>query len=265
MGANFWKPFRTGGTSDVLLRIAFILSLSILAGIGFLSYHSLREFIDTAEQVGNSHALIERLDDLTVEVGDVESASRGFVLAGEDFYLEPYYSALKKVDQSLNSIRKLSPATPVQQALVHNIEVLCATKLDHSQQMVQLRKAAGFNAASQLFLTGEGYAMMDNLRDGINELKSIASRALKERTAAAGLRARNAIRALFLGTLLSFSLLSLVYYELHREIIRRRISEAPHRGAHCPSCRTQYGIGEAERRSRPRKSSQERISGADEP
>lgn len=223
--ADFEKALHMKMSSDALVRVGFVLALLILAGIGLLSYHSMAEFIDTAQLIENSHVLIERLDDLTTEVSDVESAARGFVMAGESFYLEPYYGALRQVSQTLSDLRRLASGTAAQQRLEQGVEALCAEKLDWSRQMVELRKQNGFEAASQLFLTGRGHELMDRLRTGIDEMESAAKGALRDRSAAAQLRAKNAIRALLIGTLLSFSMLSLVYYQLHREIIRRRSSE----------------------------------------
>jgi signal transduction histidine kinase/CHASE3 domain sensor protein len=211
--------------SDTLIRFGFVLSLLILTGIGILSYHSLAEFIDTAQLVEYSHDVIEKLDELATEMSDVESAARGFAMAGEDFYLKPYDTALRKTNQTLGELRNLVPRNASQQRLAQKIEVLCSEKLAFSHQMVELRKQNGFSAASQLFLTGQGHQMMDRLRAAIDEMENAAKTALKERSAAAQLRGKNAIRALLIGTVLSFSMLSLVYYQLHREIIRRRSSE----------------------------------------
>ena len=211
--------------SDTLVRFGFVLSLLVLTGIGILSYHSLAEFIATAQMVEYSHEVIEKLDELTTEVSDVESAARGFVMAGEDFYLEPYDTALRQTNQTLGELRHLVSGSIFQQKLAQKIEVLCFEKLAFSRRMVELRKQNGFSAASQLFLTGQGHQMMDRLRAGIDEMENAAKTALKERSAAAQLLAKNAIRALLIGTVLSFSMLSLVYYQLHREIIRRRSSE----------------------------------------
>jgi CHASE3 domain sensor protein len=50
--------------SDTLVRFGFVLSLLILTGIGILSYHSLAEFIDTAQLVEYSHDVIEKIEAL---------------------------------------------------------------------------------------------------------------------------------------------------------------------------------------------------------
>jgi len=146
-------------------------------------------------------------------------------MAGEDLYLEPYDTALRKAKQTLSDLQNLTSGSISQQKLVQNIEILSSEKLAFSRRMVELRKQSGFRAASQLFLTGAGHQLMDRLRDAIAEMENIAKNALKERSAAAQSRGRNAIRALLIGTLLSFSMLLLVYYQLHLEIVRRRCSE----------------------------------------
>ncbi len=210
--------------ADTLIKIGFILALIVLTTIGVLSYHSLSEFADTAQLVQHSHEVIETLETLDTRVADVEASARGFVLAGEGSYLDQYDTALSQVTQSLTDLRTLTVDT-ARQHQVERIDRLCSDKLAFSRQVIDIRKQKGFGPASELLLSGRALQLTENLRNAINEMGSGAKKTLTQRSAAAQVRGRTAIRVLIVGALFGFSMLYFVYYQLNREIKRRKRAE----------------------------------------
>jgi len=71
----------------------FALALAILIFIGGASYRSTAKLMDTADWVTHTHLVLERLSGLIQALTDAETAQRGFLLTGEDSYLEPYTAA----------------------------------------------------------------------------------------------------------------------------------------------------------------------------
>ncbi len=211
-------------SADRLIRIGFVLALIILTTIGVLSYHSLAEFTDTAQLVQHSHEVIETLGALATRVAEVEAAARGFVLAGDGAYLDEHDTALRQVTLSLTELRTLT-AGSARRHQVDLIDRLCSDKLAFSQLIIETRKHKGFGPASELLLSGKALQLTDNLRNAINEMGSGAKNTLKQRSAAAQARGKTAIRVLIVGALFGFSMLYFVYYQLNREIKRRKRAE----------------------------------------
>lgn len=211
---------------DTFIRAGFGLALVILAGIGVISYRSLTHFIETSHAVEHSHEVIERLDDLATELADVESAARGFAAAGEDFYLDPYYAATSKVDQTVRDLRRLTADDPRQQRFLASIEPIVQEKLRHHQNEIELRKAKGLEGVLPVLFTGRGHQLMDAIRAVIDEMENEERDLLKRGSAEARADAKSSIDALLIGTVLSFSMLFFVYFQLTRQITRRSRSEA---------------------------------------
>jgi PAS domain S-box-containing protein len=210
---------------DNLTKAGFGLALAILAGIGAISYRSVTGFVETTHAIERSHAVIEGLEDLTTEVTDVESGARGFVMAGQDLYLDPYHAALRDLVQTRADLRRLTAGDPESQTLLAVIEPRVAENLAWHQQMIELRRLKGSEAVIPLASTGRGHQLMDRVREAINQMEDREKGLLKQRTVQERSRAVWSIQTSVVGTLLGFSMLLLVYLHLNREVAGRRRSE----------------------------------------
>ncbi len=205
-------------------RGGFALALAILVLIGVLSYQSNRSLVENEDAIFRGQEVIHGLDELLVEVLEAESAARGFVIAGEKFFLDPYY-VTTQVDATIARLRTLLSDDPKQRQQLESINRLVAEKLAFHRRMIELRRNSGEQAGLQLFLTGKGYALMNEVRDRVHALMDEQDRVLRDRTAAARRVSDRSILTLVVGFGLSFGILLLVYLNLDREIARRRQSE----------------------------------------
>lgn len=210
---------------DNVTKWSFGLALVILSAIGVFSYRSETGFIESSRRVSSNYEVIETLEDLTTEVVDVESAARGYVVAGEDFYLDPYYSALKDVDQTIGRLKKLTADNARQRARVAAIEGPISEKLAYEARMIGIRRAQGIDAVSADFRLGAGHQLMDRIRDAINTMEAEEKSILLHDSNDARQRGGKSSAALLCGMLTAFAILFAVYYQLTRQIARRRQSE----------------------------------------
>ncbi len=211
---------------DLLTKVGFGLALLILAGICVLSYRSTEGLIQHANQVTHTHQVIDALDELQVQLLECESGARAYVLSGEKSVLKPYYDARKHVDRTLDSLEKLTVDNPAQEQAILALRALTAEKMDWHDETIQVRRTEGHEAASRLFLTGRGVSLMSRLRDLIDQMKATEARLLAQRSSAARADATSSILAILGGSLLSVAILLTVYRNLHRQIARRKVSEA---------------------------------------
>src|SRR5829696_1961987 len=75
-----------GGT----LVLAFLLSLVVLIGIGIISYKSVRTLIANNELVEHTQEVLDQLQEIRIQIIQVETDARGFLLTGDRIYLEAY-------------------------------------------------------------------------------------------------------------------------------------------------------------------------------
>jgi PAS domain S-box-containing protein len=206
-------------------HIAFLLALAILGVIGASSYFSLQGLVEAQGQVQHSHEVIDDLKDLTAEVTEVESSARGFVLAGKDTYLDPYFAAVERVSKALHRLRHATEGAPEEVARMTAIESRVAEKLGYHQRMIELRRNLRADAPLEIFLTGRGQELMSEIRATTEKMVAEQMASLTSWSLDAQHHSRWSRYAIVVGFALSFSILAAVYYKLLRENRSRRRSE----------------------------------------
>jgi len=205
-------------------RGGFALALAILFLIGVLSYLSNRSLVQTEDAVSRGQEVKSGLGELLVGVLEAESAARGYVIAGEQYFLDPYYATFQ-VNANIARLRTLLKDDPVQRQQLESLSAVIAEKLAFHRRMIELRRNSGEQAGLQLFLTGKGYALMGEVRERVDAMGDQEDRILRDRNAAAQRLSDWSILTLVVGAVLSFGILLFVYLHLDREIRRRRQSE----------------------------------------
>ena len=198
----------------------FTLALAALLVIGWVSYRSTSELIDTAGLVTHTHQVIENLDQVISLMKDAETGQRGFLITGEDRYLEPYTSALGQIDKPLKEARELTQDNPNEQLRLNALEPLVAEKLAELKQTIDLRKDPqnGFEAAKQVVLTDKGKNTMDEIRKVVGNMEDEENGLLKRRSDESKLSVDQTHATIIYGTLGTALLLALVGFSITRNI-----------------------------------------------
>ena len=205
-------------------RGGFVLALAILLLIGVLSFRTNRSLVENQDAILRGQAVLTDLNEVMVEILEAESAARGFVIAGEQYFQDPYYLTTQ-VDATIAGLRTLLSDSPSQLQELDSLKNLIAEKLAFHRRMIELRRNSGEQAAVALFLTGKGHVLRDEIRDRVDAMGDQEERILRDRTAAARIGSDRSVLTLVSGSVLSFGILLLVYLNLDREIARRRQSE----------------------------------------
>ena len=205
-------------------RGGFVVALAILLLIGVLSYRSNRSLVENQDAILRGQAVLTGLDELMVEVLEAESAARGFMIAGEKFFLDPY-SLTTQVNATVARLRTLLSDNLQQRQQLESVNALIAEKLAFHSRMIELRRKSGEQAGLELFLTGRGQVLRDQIRERVDAMVDEEDRILRDRTAVARRESDRSILTLVGGAVVSFGILLLVYLNLDREIARRRQSE----------------------------------------
>ncbi|MCB1470070.1 MAG: CHASE3 domain-containing protein, partial [Rhizobiaceae bacterium] len=114
--------------------------------------------------------------DLKSLVQDAESSQRGFLLTGNDSYLEPFELARQEIPAKLDSLRLYVTQEP---ALAEGMAVLSArinAKLEESSNTVALGRAGRTQEALAIVDGGAGQKLMDEARDLFDTLIDGADR-----------------------------------------------------------------------------------------
>jgi signal transduction histidine kinase/CHASE3 domain sensor protein len=202
----------------------FIFALVVPLLIGILSFQINKSLVENQDTIMRGQEALTGLDELLVEVLEAESAARGFVIAGEKYFQDPYYLTTQ-VNATVARLRTLLSDNPKQRQQLDSLSALIAEKLAFHRGMIELRRSSGEQAALQLFLTGRGQVLRDEIQDRVDAMGDEETRVLSDRTTAARRASDRSVLTLVVGSVLSFGILLLVYLNLDREVARRRQSE----------------------------------------
>src|ERR1700722_2402028 len=161
----------------------YALALAALMIIGVVAYRSTSGLIDTASMVTHTHQVLENLEQLISLLKDAETGQRGFLITGEDRYLEPYNAATGQIAQTTKEIRDLTADNPNQQQRLDTLDPLITDKLAELQETIDLRKdpTKGFEAAKDVVVTDKGKNLMDNIRKVVGDMEGEEHDLLKKR------------------------------------------------------------------------------------
>ncbi|MBD2515368.1 response regulator [Nostoc sp. FACHB-973] len=210
-----------------LTRIAqgFGLALAILVLIGTLSYQSTEVLINTSKNLLNTQMTINSLQELLSNIKDAETGQRGYILTGNDAYLEPYLTAVVKVAPEIQQLRKLTADAPQQLSQIDTLEPLIVVKLNELKKTIELRQNQGLDAALKLIKTDRVNSIMSDIRNIIREMENEEKQQLQQHLKITKNSVSNTILMQAIAICLSFLILAIVYYFIYREVRERKFTE----------------------------------------
>lgn len=162
-----------------------------------------------------SRDIIDHSGRLLISLIDAETGQRGFLLTGQEQYLQPFGRGEKEAPAELIWLKR-AVRSPEQRARAEAIGPLMTTKLDELRLTIGLRKSAGFEAALNTVRTNAGKYAMDRIRTLCQQIQSSEYSRLIEKTRAAEGEGKESIFVTVVSSSLLFVLLALALFTIRR-------------------------------------------------
>jgi len=196
------------------------LALVVIIAVGIVAYRSTTELVDTADWVAHTHKVQFAVSQLLNTLTDAETGQRGFILTGEERYLQPYQAAIRDVDRRLQEVHDLTIDNRSEQVRLASLQPLVAAKLAELSETITLRQQKGESAAVQVVLTDRGKNAMDQIRRIAAEMDSEESELLRQRDLSAKSTAHFALTTILFGGALVVVLVATAGILINRSITR---------------------------------------------
>lgn len=200
----------------------FGLALAVLAIVCLEAYFNLLNYKKAVALVNHTLKVQNSLESVFSSLKDAETAGRGYLLAGDEQYLEPYYQALKSIDPGLEELRRLTNDNPEQQHRLKSLNSLISAKLAVLQTTIALNQTKGIDAALEVIKTGKGEQLMSAVREQVGEMKTEENGLLSQRSAELERSARGTLLVVMLGSSLAVVLVALATITLNRDMGKRK-------------------------------------------
>jgi methyl-accepting chemotaxis protein len=183
------------------IAAGFALSLVLLIAIGAVAYTSINKLMSTSKAVTHTHEVLEHIASMLSLLKDAETGQRGYLIAGEEAFLEPYRAGSSDAPVMLKELRKLTADNPNQQKRIESLEPLLAAKLAELKQTIELRGKGGVDEAIKMVRGGEGKRLMDDIRRTADQMDNEERGLLKQRAEEGAAAASGAKSVIIVGTL----------------------------------------------------------------
>ena len=205
--------------------LGFVLAVAILIFAGWESYRNTARFAAAAEWQKHTYEVLSTLDETVARLVDAETAERGYVLTGDEAYLEPYRTGIKNLDLVIDRLKELTSDNPNQQKRIQALEPLVDKRIARIQEIIEIRKTQGMAAANQMVMQGSGKLWMDQIRALVAEMAKEEKYLLNIRTQTANQSAARSARTILAGSFVSVFLLVLVFALLNHELSQRKLAQ----------------------------------------
>lgn len=139
-----------------------VLAAAILIFINETGFHESR---NAAADIMESQQTRASINKLLQQVLDAETGQRGYLLTGDERYLEPYTAAVAEIDQNLDGLRKLVTPYPDQLTDFVTLSRHAARKMAEMDLSVRMRKEGNADAWKFVLTTDVGKEQMDAIRE----------------------------------------------------------------------------------------------------
>ena len=208
-------------------KILFALAFAMILGLTLYMVNHLHALIESNRQLHRTLVIQGRLDELFSLVTDAETAPRGFVIMGNEKFLEPYYDAVlskRGIGWHLQELRQLI-IDPQQQEQLGMLEPVIGEKLAFMKKVVELRRSAGFEAAKEWIAADVGRKVMDDVRRLVVKMKTREEVLLQQRSGLADKSMQQMIFAMTAGMGLALCLILLSFVIINHEVKMRKSAE----------------------------------------
>ncbi|ADO69300.1 methyl-accepting chemotaxis protein [Stigmatella aurantiaca] len=196
----------------------FGLCLLVLLAVALVAFQGAEQLVRTSDDVVTSREQARYLREVRTMLLDAETAQRGFLLTGQERYLDPYVRALPNIETDLEELKRAFQNEPQQEVRLTRLERQIREKLAELAETIRLRREQGFEAAQKVVLTDKGKLLMQDIRQTIDEMLVVGDERWVQAADSAQRNAQRSILFLSVGTLLGFIIVGLGSYVITRGI-----------------------------------------------
>lgn len=203
------------------LTVAFVL---IIIG-SIISLSSIQSLVSAFDSVQHTQKVKEELGQAMSGFNEYVSSGRGYLISGDEKYLEQWTQAGENISKRLNNLRGLTLDNPKQQELLISLSQLVKERIDFSDLLVNTYKTKGREAAYAIFATLKGQNISDKITAIISQMTAEENRLLSERNPHESNKVKDTLLIIILNLGVQLILLAFIFVFVKIDVTGRRRAE----------------------------------------
>lgn len=176
---SWFTNLRIGGK----LLTAFAALIVIIGAISFANYATLSSIQSSIGWTIHTYRVIQTTDAALAALVDQETGLRGYLVSGDQAFLEPYRKGEQAFDRALAEVTSLTSNNPQQQARLEKLRKHAATwhQTVAEKEIALMSKAESREEARAMEAKALGKASMDNIRALVTQIEDTERALLTQR------------------------------------------------------------------------------------
>lgn len=206
--------------------VATFVGVLLMAALGAMALAwTFRQIEEGAAVRQHTFTVIAAASELMSELKDAETAQRGYLLTGDENFLEPPEPAQASLGDRLKALRQLT-LLPAAQKHLDAIAPLLEAKLAHMERAIALRRQDAPAALAQV-RSGQGLHLMNSIRAEMNDFIKLETGLLAQREAEFQSSMHNLLAIIVISGLFALLLALFFAWLIHKEA-QQRLKELVH-------------------------------------
>ncbi len=141
-------------------NISLPLGMGALSAVFFIVL--ITYLLSVIQWVGHTDRVINNANEALKLSVDLETGMRGYLLTGDEHFLDPYEVAKPRIAVALETLLELTADNPVQTDRLHKVQALQVEWANYAQSMIDLQRSSGdYRGAVK---AGRGKRLTDEIR-----------------------------------------------------------------------------------------------------
>jgi PAS domain S-box-containing protein len=152
---------------------ALLIGAVMVVALGMtILFSAFNQIEDSAQKRTHTSLVLKRTNELLAAMIDAETGTRGYLLTGDEVFLEPYLTVKDGIGGQMEELRQLIRIDAANKHL-DVLAPLMDARLAHLSRTIELYRSNDAAAAIATVRSGEGKRLMDAIRVEINSINKI--------------------------------------------------------------------------------------------
>ena len=161
------------------MLVGFVIAALATVLIALVNFRTAQVRAQAVEAMDETTVTMRHLNLFVSSLKDAETGQRGYLLTGDDTYLQPYNLSLGAMERNMARLKELTNDSAVQRRLVVQIDDLRHEKLRELGETIELRRSKDQEAAVAVTRSDAGRVLMDRIRDLASDLSTLLNQQLE--------------------------------------------------------------------------------------
>jgi signal transduction histidine kinase len=208
------------------ITYGFILSLLILIIISIVSYRSIIRLSIDRHKTKQSQEVLTILSTLTSIVNEAETAQRGYIITGNEKFLERTNQSDLQIINLFQVLKQLTSDNPSHQERIKAIKLLIDRRLRMIKYLATMRRSEGFDMVKYEIEKGNGILLQNEIRRNMEKMQSAEHIIQAKIEEESNYNTMFTKLVLIIGSLAAFLFFVLALVIIRRGLVERKLAES---------------------------------------